>query len=65
MDFRAVLEILKTDDFEELKEEMGLKASILKGMIQSAVIEMGDGLQKFQLPATCTSSYTFCSLVDK
>ena len=41
MGFRAILEILKTDDFEEFKEEMGLKASILKGMVQSTIIEMG------------------------
>lgn len=65
MDFRAVLEILKTDDFEEFKEEMGLKASILKCMIQSVTREMDDGLHKLQLLAIRKSSYTFCSLVHK
>jgi hypothetical protein len=65
MGFRAVLEILKTDDFEEFKEAMGLKASILKDMIQSATREMDDGLHKLLLPAIRKSSYTFCSLVHK
>lgn len=42
MGLRAILEILKTDNFEEFKEEMGLKASILKDMVQSATQYMGD-----------------------
>lgn len=51
MGFRAILDILKTDDFDEFKEEMGLKASILKVMAQRATMEMGDVLRKLQLPA--------------
>lgn len=65
MGFRAILEILKTDDFEEFKEEMGLKASILKSVVQRATIEMVDGLQELQLPAICEFIYFFCSLVLK
>lgn len=33
MGLRAILDILKTAIFEEFKEEMGLKASILKVMV--------------------------------
>lgn len=65
MGFRAILEILKTDDFEELKEDKGLKASILKDMVQRVTREKGDGLHKLQLPAIRESSYTFCFLALK
>lgn len=51
MGFMAILDILKTDDFDEFKEEMGLKASILKSMMQRATIDMGDVLRKLQLRA--------------
>lgn len=43
----AIFDILKTDDFEEFNEERGLKASILKGIVQ---ITTRDVLNKSQFP---------------